>query len=133
MGLLVDGAWQDEDHVGRTQNGHFIRPATRFRNWITADGEAGPSGDGGFPAARGRGPEVDRSTCRVCASVTTHVYPAGCATTHAAQDEAVATLLAPLGQREQRRARQRYLAGAPITEADWRLFTTLVRFDAVYY
>src|SRR5438093_8885539 len=54
MGLLVDGAWQDEDHVGRTQNGHFIRPATRFRNWITADGEAGPSGDGGFPAERGR-------------------------------------------------------------------------------
>src|ERR1700757_511041 len=54
MGLLVDGTWQDEDHIGRTQNGHFIRPSTRYRNWITASGEAGPTGEGGFPAARGR-------------------------------------------------------------------------------
>src|SRR5215813_10149656 len=54
MGLLVKGTCQDEDSFGGTQNGHFIRPTTRYRNWITTDGEAGPSGNGGFPAARGR-------------------------------------------------------------------------------
>ena len=46
MGLLVDGVWQDD--VSRTKDGHFIRPAAQFRNWVTPDGSAGPSGDGGF-------------------------------------------------------------------------------------
>ena len=54
MGLLVDGAWQ-EDSTGkefgsRTTDGHFVRPATAFRNFVTADGSAGPTGEGGFPA-----------------------------------------------------------------------------------
>jgi putative glutathione S-transferase len=52
MGLLVDGVWQDD--VSRTKDGHFIRPAAQFRNWVTPDGSAGPSGDGGFPAESGR-------------------------------------------------------------------------------
>ena len=38
----------------RTREGRFVRPTTRYRNWITADGSAGPSGEGGFAAARGR-------------------------------------------------------------------------------
>jgi glutathionyl-hydroquinone reductase len=253
MGLLVDGNWQDEDHVGRTQDGHFIRPTTRYRNWITVDGEAGPSGDGGFPAARGRyhlyvalacpwahrtvimrmlknleeivsmsvvaplyGPhgwafggfpgatpdtangkselaeiylladprftgrvtvpvlwdkerrtivnnesadiirmfnaafgrftnvttdyypealraEIDRINEVVYASVNNGVYRAGFASSQAAYDEAFASLFATLDALEERLSRQRYVAGAAITEADWRLFTTLVRFDAVYY
>jgi len=54
MGLLVDGVWQDEQHAQRTPAGRFVRPATRFRNWITEDGSAGASGEGGFPAARDR-------------------------------------------------------------------------------
>jgi glutathionyl-hydroquinone reductase len=54
MGLLVDGIWQDEEQAVRTQNGHFVRPVTRYRSWITPDGKPGPSGDGGFAAARGR-------------------------------------------------------------------------------
>src|SRR5262249_46638953 len=54
MGLLVDGVWQDEAHEVRTKDGRFVRPTTRYRNWVTADGSAGPSGDSGFPAARGR-------------------------------------------------------------------------------
>ena len=54
MGLLVDGIWQDEEHAVRTQNGHFVRAVTRYRSWITPDGKPGPSGDGGFAAARGR-------------------------------------------------------------------------------
>jgi glutathionyl-hydroquinone reductase len=253
MGLLVDGIWQDEDNIGRTQNGHFIRPTTRYRNWITADGEAGPSGGGGFVAGRGRyhlyvalacpwahrtvimrtlkgleevvsmsvvaplygqhgwkfdgfagatadtangkaelaeiyvladprftgrvtvpvlwdkerrtivnnesaeiirmlngafgrftnvttdyypqplHAEIDRINEVVYASVNNGVYRAGFATTQAAYDEAFASLFATLNELEERLSRQRYLAGAIITEADWRLFTTLVRFDAVYY
>src|SRR6266436_3813859 len=54
MGLLVDGVWQDEQHIARTPGGHFVRPTTRFRNFVTEDGSPGPSGDGGFGAARGR-------------------------------------------------------------------------------
>src|ERR1019366_5406353 len=52
MGLLVDGVWQDD--VSRTKDGHFVRPATRFRNWVTPDGSAGPSGAAGFAAETGR-------------------------------------------------------------------------------
>ena len=52
MGLLVEGVWQ-QDGV-RTKDGHFIRPAPRFRSWVTPDGGAGPSGEGGFKAAAGR-------------------------------------------------------------------------------
>ena len=53
MGLLVDGVWQDD--VSRaTKGGHFVRPTPRFRNWVTPDGAAGPSGEGGFAAEAGR-------------------------------------------------------------------------------
>ena len=52
MGLLVDGVWQDD--VSRTKDGHFIRPAAQFRNWVTPDGSAGPSGKDGFAAEPGR-------------------------------------------------------------------------------
>ncbi len=52
MGLLVDGIWQEE--ASRTRDGHFIRPQTRFRNFVTPDGSAGPSGEGGFAAEDGR-------------------------------------------------------------------------------
>jgi len=54
MGLLVDGVWQDEQHIARTPGGRFVRPTTRFRNWVTEDGSPGPTGEGGFAAARGR-------------------------------------------------------------------------------
>jgi putative glutathione S-transferase len=52
MGLLVDGVWQDD--ASRTKDGHFVRPTTQFRNWVTADGSPGPTGEGGFPAQPGR-------------------------------------------------------------------------------
>src|SRR5436305_10511935 len=55
MGLLIDGVWCDDSHdKKRMQDGRFVRPQTRFRNWITPDGSPGPTGEGGFPAARGR-------------------------------------------------------------------------------
>lgn len=253
MGLLVDGVWQDEEHAGRTQDGRFMRPATRYHNWITEDGQAGPSGKGGFAAAPGRyhlyvalscpwahrtvifrmlkgledivsmsvveplyGPrgwrfgnmpgttpdtangkselaevylladphftgrvtvpalwdkerrtivnnesaeiirmfntafnrltcittdyyppalraEIDRLNALIYETVNNGVYRAGFATTQEAYDEAFEAVFSTLDQLEQRLSRQRYLAGAVITEADWRLFPTLIRFDAVYY
>src|SRR5262245_56236790 len=55
MGLLVDGVWRDDSHdPKRFQDGRFVRPATRFRNWVTPDGSAGPSGEGGFAAEPNR-------------------------------------------------------------------------------
>ena len=52
MGLLVDGAWQED--ISRTKEGRFIRPAPVFRNFVTPDGSPGPSGQGGFAAEPGR-------------------------------------------------------------------------------
>ena len=60
------------------------------------------------------------------------VYKAGFATEQAPYDEAVTDLFAALDKIEVRLGSHRYLTGDQITEADWRLFTTLVRFDAVY-
>jgi glutathionyl-hydroquinone reductase len=251
MGLLVDGAWQDVDM--RTTDGHFVRKATAFHNYVTADGSAGAAGTGGFPAEAGRyhlyvslacpwahrtlifrklkkledvisvsvtvplfgkkgwefgaepgatldtvngktavadiyliadphysgrssvpvfwdkkrrtvvnnesseiirmlnsafdaftdvridyyptelRAEIDRLNDVIYETVNNGVYRAGFATTQAAYEEAARAVFATLDQLEQRLSRQRYLVGSQITEADWRLFTTLVRFDAVYY
>ena len=253
MGVLVEGVWRDEQHGERAPTGRFLRPPTRFRNWITEDGRPGPTGTDGFAAARGRyhlyvalacpwahrtvimrrlkgledvvsmsvveplyGPhgwrfgtspgtvpdsvngaselaeiylradprysgrvsvpvlwdkerstivnnesseiirmfngafgrftnvrtdyypaplreEIDRVNALVYENINNGVYRAGFATTQEAYEEAFRALFAALDEIEQRLSRQRYLAGREITEADWRLFTTLVRFDAVYY
>src|SRR5580698_620104 len=251
MGLLVNGAWQED--ISRTKDGQFIRPTTRFRNFVTADGSAGPSGEGGFPAEAGRyhlyvsdacpwahrttifrslkklenaisvsitAPlygktgwefgaaqggtrdevngkatlaevylvadphytgrvsvpvlwdkkrrtivnnesseiirmlnsafdaftnihtdyypedlrgEIDRINDVVYPTVNNGVYRAGFATSQEAYEEAARGIFKTLDQLEERLSRQRYLAGMSMTEADWRLFTTLIRFDAVYY
>jgi len=253
MGLLVDGVWQDEQHSTRTPGGRFVRPTTRFRNWVTQDGSPSPTGVGGFAAARGRyhlyvalpcpwahrtvimrmlkgledvvsmsvleplyGPhgwrfgtspgtspdsvngaselaeiylradprytgrvsvpalwdkerrtivnnesaeiirmlngafgrftnvrtdyyppalreEIDRVNALVYENVNNGVYRAGFATAQEAYEEAFHAVFGALDELERRLSRQRYLVGRDITEADWRLFTTLVRFDAVYY
>ncbi len=65
--------------------------------------------------------------------VNNGVYKAGFATTQSAYDQAFAELFETLDELEGRLGRQRYLAGEVITEADWRLFTTLLRFDPVYH
>ncbi len=76
--------------------------------------------------------EIDSINAAVYPAVNNGVYRAGFATTQAAYEEAFGELFAMLDSLEQRLAGQRYLAGDRITEADWRLFTTLVRFDPVY-
>jgi glutathionyl-hydroquinone reductase len=251
MGLLVDGVWQE--NVSRTKDGQFIRPATRFRDFVTADGSPGPTGKGGFAAeagryhlyislacpwahrtlifrdlkhlenaisvsiaeplygktgwefgtARGGTPdtangksslaevylladphytgrvsvpvlwdkkrrtivnnesseiirmlnsafeaftnvhtdyypaelrgEIDRINDVVYTTVNNGVYRAGFATSQQAYEDAARGIFATLDELEARLSRQRYLVGRQITEADWRLFPTLVRFDTVYY
>jgi putative glutathione S-transferase len=251
MGLLVDGVWQDD--VSRTKDGHFIRPAPRFRNWVTADGSPGPSGESGFAAEPGRyhlyvslacpwahrtvifrklkalenaiglsvvspdmgrdgwtfdtsagstgdavngkarlseiyvlaeprysgrvsvpvlwdkrrktivnnesseiirmlnsafdahtnvrtdfypvplRAEIDRLNDKIYTNVNNGVYRAGFASSQAAYEEAFRNLFDTLDEIEQILDQHRYLVGNTITEADWRLFPTLIRFDAVYY
>jgi putative glutathione S-transferase len=253
MGLLVDGVWQDKWYDTKSTGGRFQRQESRFRNWITADGAAGPSGEGGFKAEPGRyhlyvslacpwahrtlvfrklkrleevisvsvvdphmaaegwvfgdfpgatpdsvngktrlyevylvadptytgrvsvptlwdkqrrtivnnesseiirmlntafdaftdrredyypealRAEIDAVNARVYDTVNNGVYKAGFATAQAPYEEAARALFATLDDLEVRLSRQPWLAGQRQTEADWRLFTTLVRFDAVYF
>lgn len=253
MGLLVNGQWQNAWYDTRSTGGRFVRPDTRFRNWITPDGSPGPTGSGGFPAAAGRyhlyvsyacpwahrtlifrklkglesmiglsvthwlmgnhgwtfgesentipddvnhahylyeiylaarpdytgratvpmlwdkvtntivsnesadiirmfnsafdhlgaapgnyrqehlRDEIDAINARVYDTVNNGVYKAGFATSQQAYEEAVVPLFDTLDWLESRLSTQRYLLGATPTEADWRLFTTLLRFDPVYH
>lgn len=252
MGLLVDGKWQDKWYDTEENGGQFEREDAGFRNWVTVDGSAGPTGVGGFKAepdryhlyvslacpwahrtlvyrklkglediiaisvvhpfmgdhgwtfAEGEGviadplihadyayelyikakpnytgrvtvpilwdkktntivsnesseiirmfnsafdevgalagdfspasllPEIDDINAFVYTTINNGVYKAGFSTTQEAYEEAVIELFAALDTLEARLADKRYLTGSTITEADWRLFTTLVRFDAVY-
>ena len=253
MGMLVDGVWRDDDEALVDEDGRLQRPSSVFRNWVTADGAPGPTGDGGFRAEPGRyhlyiaracpwahraaifrelkglqdmiglsvthwlmaedgwtfadGPgvipdtvegadtvwqlyvksdptytgrvtvpvlwdtqtsrvvsnesadiirmfnsafdavgaadgdfypealrgEIDAVNDRVYDGLNNGVYKAGFAKRQAAYDEAVAGVFDTLDWLESRLAGQRYLVGDTLTEADWRLFTTLLRFDAVYH
>ena len=253
MGLLIEGVWHDTWYDTEKSGGRFVRSESSFRNWVTADGAAGPSGAGGFKAepgryhlyvslacpwahrtlifralkgledaitvsvvhwdmgdsgwefregpgatpdsvngarylhevytkaqadysgrvtvpvlwdkARGtmvsnesaeilrmlnaafdacgaRGPdfypedlraEIDAVNARVYSDINNGVYKAGFATAQGAYEDAYHALFAALEDLEARLAGQRYLAGARMSEADWRLFTTLLRFDPVYY
>jgi glutathionyl-hydroquinone reductase len=250
---MVDGVWRDDDAVPADKAGRFARHASVFRNWVTADGSAGPTGEGGFAAEPQRyhlyiaracpwahrttimralkglehlidvsvthwlmaeqgwtfapGPgvvqdpvngvdavwqlyarsqahytgrvtvpilwdkqtasivsnesadiirmfnhafdglgarpgdyypeplraEIDAINERVYGTLNNGVYKAGFARTQGAYDEAVGPLFDTLGWLESRLTGQRYLLGDHLTEADIRLFTTLVRFDAVYH
>ena len=253
MGLLVDGVWQDRWYDTKSSGGRFKRKESAFRNWVTADGAAGPSGEGGFKAEAGRyhlyvslacpwahrtlilrklkgleeiipvsvvhwhmgsegwtfetGPgatgdplngashmhqiytkadstytgrvtvpvlwdkerqtivsnesseiirmfnsafdgltgstldlypadlrsEIDAVNATVYDHVNNGVYKCGFATSQEAYEEAFDALFATLDDLQARLSGQRYLVGERLTEADWRLFTTLLRFDPVYH
>ena len=77
--------------------------------------------------------EIDAVNARIYDGFNNGVYRAGFATTQASYEEAFAAVFATLDWLEQRLADRRYLMGATLTEADIRLYTTLVRFDAVYH
>jgi len=76
--------------------------------------------------------EIDALNDRIYSNVNNGVYKSGFATTQDAYEHAVVPLFETLDWLDQRLAKQRYLTGNQITEADWRLFTTLIRFDPVY-
>ncbi len=252
MGLLVDGKWQDVWYDTKSTKGRFERSKSQFRNWVTADGSAGPTGEGGFKAEPGRyhlyvsyacpwahrtlifralkkledvisvsvvdflmveegwtfygttgstgddlygskrlyeiytradpnysgrvtvpvlwdkqrqtivsnesseiirmlntafnefgdasldfypealAAEIDALNDFIYPNINNGVYRAGFATEQDAYEEAFKQLFAALDTLEERLSRQRYLTGSSLTEADWRLFTTLLRFDPVY-
>ncbi len=77
--------------------------------------------------------EIDQLNQSIYPAINNGVYRAGFATRQQAYEQAYGELFAALDAIEQRLATRRYLCGDRITEADWRLFTTLVRFDAVYF
>ncbi len=54
MGFFVEGVWHEDTPANRSDRGRFVRTPSVYRNWITPDGGAGASGEGGFPAAPGR-------------------------------------------------------------------------------
>ncbi len=54
MGLLVDGVWHDQWYDTKSTGGKFVRSDAQYRNWVTKDGNPGPSGQGGFKAEAGR-------------------------------------------------------------------------------
>jgi putative glutathione S-transferase len=76
--------------------------------------------------------QIDEINARIYSCVNNGVYKAGFATSQAAYEEAVVPLFETLDWLEHRLANRRYLFGERLTEADWRLFTTLIRFDPVY-
>jgi putative glutathione S-transferase len=77
--------------------------------------------------------EIDEINAFVYANLNNGVYRAGFASTQAAYEAAFRDVFSALDTLEARLSRQRYLVGATLTEADWRLFVTLVRFDAAYH
>jgi putative glutathione S-transferase len=77
--------------------------------------------------------QIDAINTVVYEGVNNGVYRCGFASSQAAYEQAFDALFAALDELDRRLGSSRYLVGGTLTEADWRLFTTLVRFDAVYY
>jgi putative glutathione S-transferase len=102
-----------------------------IRMFNSAFDGAGATGEDYYPEPRRA--EIDALNERIYATVNNGVYKTGFARTQDAHDTAIAALFETLDWLEARLSRQTYLTGNHITEADWRLFTTLVRFDAVYH
>ena len=83
-----------------------------------------------YPASKAKA--IDAINDKVYQNINNGVYKCGFATTQLAYEQAFDTLFATLDELAVLLSQQRYLVGDCITEADWRLFTTLIRFDAVY-
>nr|MBF0682635.1 glutathione S-transferase C-terminal domain-containing protein [Pseudomonas sp.] len=78
-------------------------------------------------------PEIDALNAKIYEAINNGVYKVGFATAQDVYEQEVGKLFACLDELDARLDSQRYLLGERVTEADWRLFTTLIRFDAVYH
>ena len=116
-----------EDAAHRQQR---VRPRSSACSTASSAGIAGDDTDY-YPAALRA--EIDRINDIIYPNVNNGVYRCGFAKSQAAYDAAYDALFATLDELEARLARQRYLVGNRITEADWRLFPTLLRFDVAYF
>ncbi len=119
--ITVPVLWdKSEERIVNNESADIIR---LFNDW----------GDGPdmYPGAL-RG-EVDAVNETVYETVNNGVYRAGFSRTQSAYEDAYRKLFATLAELDERLSCSRYLAGDQITEADWRLFVTLVRFDSVYH
>ena len=102
-----------------------------IRMFNSAFDEVGATGPDFYPEPLRA--EIDELNERIYHTVNNGVYKSGFATTREAYEEAVKAVFEALDMLEERLATRRYLTGTTITEADWRLWTTLVRFDPVYF
>lgn len=150
MGLLVNGEWVDQWYDTDASGGRFERQEQAFRHWVTADGAPGPSGEGGFAAEWGRYhlyvsyacPWAQRTLImRAFKGLQEHIrvsvvhwhMGAHGWTFEPAPGVIPDPLFDTLKWLEGILAKRRFLTGNSLTEADIRLFTTLVRFDPVYH
>jgi len=124
--VTVPVLWDKErDTIVSNESAEIIRMFNTAFNGIT-----GNSDDYYPETLRG---EIDAVNAEVYDRVNNGVYRCGFATTQEAYEKPFHELFTTLDRLEQRVSRQPWLCGDRITEADWRLFTTLVRFDAVYH
>ncbi|RJG44150.1 glutathione S-transferase family protein [Mesorhizobium sp. DCY119] len=123
--VTVPVLWdKKEQTIVSNESSEIIRMLnSAFDEWGDASVDLYPQ------ALRGK---IDTINDLVYPAINNGVYRAGFATTQEAYEEAFKELFGALDTLEDRLSRQRYLVGERLTEADWRLFTTLVRFDAVY-
>ncbi|MDC0033626.1 glutathione S-transferase family protein [Alphaproteobacteria bacterium] len=124
--VTVPTLWDREKKtVVNNESSEIIRMLNReFDEWGDASLDFYPEG---------QRPEIDRVNDMVYPGLNNGVYRAGFARNQDAYEEAVARVFDTLDTMEDILSRQRYLAGDRITEADWRAFATLVRFDQVYH
>jgi glutathionyl-hydroquinone reductase len=124
--VTVPTLWDKKTNkIVNNESSEIIRMLNTEFNAITGD-----RNDLYPPALRA---EIDAVNERIYHNVNNGVYRAGFAKSQGAYDEAYDGLFATLDWLEQKLSRQRYLVGRQITEADWRLFPTLVRFDVAYF
>ncbi len=124
--VTVPVLWDKER--GTNVNNESAEIISKFNSAFDAFGDAGLDF---YPAER-RG-EINAVNKTVYEHLNNGVYNAGFATHQEPYEAAVAKLFETLDELENRLSSQRYLCGARVTEADWRLFTTLLRFDPVYH
>jgi len=118
--------WDKKQHTIVTNESKEI-----IRMFNSAFDEAGATGPDYYPKEHHA--EIDELNDLIYDTVNNGVYKSGFATTQEAYEDAVRAVFKTLDMLEERLSTRRYLVGTSITEADWRLFTTLVRFDPVYF